>query len=49
MQESSATDGSPPNTQAFDFGSAGLEKCHPRTLDSGFPAGMTVLFSCLTV
>jgi hypothetical protein len=49
MRESSAMDGSPPNTQASDVGSAGLEECHPWTLDSGFPAGMTVLFSCLTV
>jgi hypothetical protein len=44
MRESSATDGSPTNAQALDFGFRGLEDCHPWRTDSGFPAGMTALF-----
>jgi hypothetical protein len=39
MRESSATDGSPVNTQPLDFGFRRLENRHPWTLDSGFPAG----------
>jgi hypothetical protein len=44
MRESSATDGSPVNTQPLDFGFRRLENRHPGTLDSGFPAGMTALW-----